>query len=42
MARKIGLKPRQYDVVEGKGRNVETITKKKRNCQQYKIVLKER
>lgn len=42
MARKIGVKPRHCDIVDGKVRNVETFTKKKRNSQQYKIVLKER
>lgn len=40
MAREIGVKPGHCAIIEGKRRNVESNTKKKRNCQQYKIVLR--
>lgn len=35
----IGVKSRQCGVIEGRGRNMVSIPKKKRNFQQYEVML---
>lgn len=38
--REIEVKSRQCNIIESEGINVKSVNKKKRNCLQYKIVLR--